>query len=455
MIGISGPVFRPGDDGYDDERLGYNLALDHRPALVVGAQRPADVVAAVRHAGAVGLGVAVQATGHGVSQPGDGQLVVSTARMRGVTVDPVARTALVLAGTRWQEVVAATAPYGLAPLSGSNPGVGAVGYTLGGGIGLLGRRYGYAADRVRGLSVVTADGRLREATAEQEPDLFWGLRGGKDNLGIVVSMEIDLVPVPTLFGGGLYFPGENAARVLHGYAEWTAAVPEEMSSSIQLIRYPDLPVLPEPLRGRFAAHVRIAWCGGAEEGERWVRPLRALGPTLADTLRTMPLTETGSIHHEPPMPVAAYDRNTALRELAPAAVDTLLELVGRPAAAPVILELRHHGGAYARPPRVANAVGGRDAAFTLFSTSVLTPGSLPELREVHAELHEKLAPWGTGGSFVNFLGIDDATPDRVREAYAPADYRRLAALKAAHDPANLFRVNFNVPPSSGASDQPS
>ncbi len=450
MIGISGPVFRPGDDGYHDERLGYNLALDHQPALVVGAQGAEDVVAAVRYAAQAGLGVAVQATGHGISTPTDGQLVISTSRMRGVSVDPARRTAVVEAGARWGEVLAEAEPHGLAPLSGSNPDVGAVGYTLGGGIGLLGRRYGYAADRVRALSVVTADGQLREVSPEREPDLFWGLRGGKDNLGIVVSMEIDLFPVPALFGGGLYFPADHAAQALHGYVEWTATVPEEMSSSIQLIHYPDLPVLPEPLRGRFVAHVRIAWSGAPEQAEQWVRPLRELGPLLMDTLREIPMTESGSIHHEPPMPVAAYDRNTALRELPPVAVDTLLELAGPQAGAPIILELRHHGGAYARLPEVPNAVGGRDAAYLLFSTFILEPGSLGELRKAHAALHESVAPWSTGGSFVNFLGIDDTAPDRVREAYTPQDYRRLAALKAVHDPGNLFRVNYNIPPAAEA-----
>lgn len=361
MIGISGPVFRPGDEGYDAERRGYNLALDHRPALVVGAVDAADVAAAVRHAAEAGLGVAVQATGHGVSVPTDGQLVVSTARMDGVRVDPVARTAQVGAGARWHQVIAAAAPHGLAPLSGSNPDVGAVGYTLGGGIGLLGRRYGYAADHVRRFELVTADGRLLEVTAESEPELFWALRGGKDNFGVVVSMEIDLVPVERLFGGGLYFPGESAAQVLHGWAAWTRTVPEEMSSSIQLIHYPDLPVLPEPLRGRFVAHVRIAWCGGRAEGERLVAPLRELGPALVDSLRELPYPECGSIHHEPPMPVAAYDRNTALRELDAAAVDTLLTLAGPEAGAPVILEIRHHGGAYARTPgcRTRPAAGTR------------------------------------------------------------------------------------------------
>ncbi|MFG2819390.1 FAD-binding oxidoreductase [Kitasatospora sp. NPDC048365] len=446
MIGTTGPVFRPGDDGYDAERAGYNLALDHHPALVVGATGPADVQAAVRYAAEHGLGVAVQATGHGISVPTDGQLVVSTRRMKGVTVDAAARTATVAAGVRWHEVLAATAPHGLVPLSGSNPDVGAVGYTLGGGIGLLGRRHGYAADHVRRLTVVTADGELRTASPDHEPDLFWALRGGKDNFGVVVEMEIDLFPLTTLYGGGLYFGADDAAKVLHGWAGWTADLPEEMSSSLQLIRYPDLPVLPEPLRGRYVAHVRIAWSGATADGEALVAPLRALGTPLLDTLRELPFTDAGSIHHEPPMPHPAFDRNTALRTLEPATLDTLLDLAGPDAGSPLIAEIRQQGGAYARQPAVANAVGGRDARYMLFSTCILEPGRLEEIRAAHTTLHESLRPWSTGGAFANFFGIDDAGAQSVSRAFDAATYGRLAAVKAAYDPENLFRVNFNIPP---------
>ncbi|MCX3061828.1 FAD-binding oxidoreductase [Streptomyces beihaiensis] len=442
----AGPVLRPGDPGYDEERLGYNVALDDRPAVVVGASGTEDVRAAVRYAAAVGLGVAVQATGHGVSRATDGELLISTRRMRSVRIDPERAVATVAAGTRWQEVVAAAAPYGLAPLNGSNPGVGAVGYTVGGGIGLLGRRYGYAADHVRRLDVVTADGRLRTATAEQEPDLFWAVRGGKGNFGIVVTMEVDLFPVAELYGGGLYFGAGESAAALHAYAEWTASVPEEMSSSVQLIRYPDLPALPPELRGRHVTHIRVAWSGDPAEGERWVRPLRAAGPALRDTVRAMPYARVGSIHHEPPGPVSVYDRNAALRELTPAAVDTLLGLAGPDAGQPYFAEVRHHGGAYARPPRVANAVAGRDAAFLLFSTSVLEPGGLPVVRAAHDGLYGAMRPWSTGGAFVNFFGIDDTGAERVRAAYTAVDHARLTRVKAAYDPENLFRLTYPVEP---------
>lgn len=440
------PLLRPGDPGYDEERLGYNLALDHRPALIVGAEGAGDVTAAVRWAAARGLGVAVQATGHGVSRSAEGQLMISTRRMDEVRVDPGARTATVGAGARWEQVLQATSPHGLAPLNGSNPGVGAVGYTVGGGMGLLGRRYGYAADHVRAMDVVTADGRLRRVDAAHEPELFWALRGGKGNFGVVVSMEIDLFPVAELYGGGLYFGEEQAAAALHAYVRWTGGVPEEMSSSVQLIRYPDLPVVRPELRGRFVTHLRIAWSGEAAEGERLVRPLRAVGPVLKDTVGRMPYREVGSIHHEPPMPVAVYDRNTALHPLPPEAVDTLLGLAGPASGAPYFAEVRHHGGAYARPPRTANAVAGRDAEFMLFTTSLLEPGGTAAARAVHDRLYAAMRPWSTGGAFVNFFGVDDTDPATVLTAYAPADHARLARAKAAYDPGNLFRITYAVEP---------
>ncbi|GLW05349.1 oxidoreductase [Microtetraspora sp. NBRC 13810] len=446
MNDFTGPVLRPGDDGYDAERAGFNHAVEHRPAIAVGATGAGDVQAAVALAASQGRPVAVLATGHQPALPSAGAVLINTRRMAGVLVDPVAATARVEAGARWQRVLEAATPYGLAPLNGSSPHVGAVGYTLGGGAGLLGRRYGFAADHVRGFEVVTADGRLRHVSADAEPDLFWALRGGKGNFGVVVAMEIGLFPVARLYGGGLYFPGEAASDVLHAYAGWTAAVPDEMASSVMLLHYPDDPAVPEPLRGRFVTHVRIAHSGPVEEGERLTRPLRDIGPRLLDTAGEMPYARVGSIHHEPTDPVAAYDRVTMLAGLDAAVVDTLLSLAGPQAGTALAVELRHFGGAYARPPAVPNAVGGRDAAFSLFSGSLLDPARLAEARQAHDTVHGKMRPWSTGGTFANFLGVDDTTPGHVRTAYPPAVFARLTDVKTRFDPANLFRINHNIPP---------
>jgi FAD binding domain len=236
---ISGPVHRPGDGGYESARSGFNLAIEHRPELIVEATGVADVAAAVRLAADDGRPVAVM--------------------------------------------------YGLAPLNGSSPHVGAIGYTLGGGVGPLGRHYGYAADHVRWIEVVTADGALRHVAADAEPDLFWALRGAGTNFGVVTEMEVDLFPVERLLGGGLYFGPEACEAVLHGYSDWANDTPEAMASSVLLLAYPDDGAIPAPLRGRHITEVRFAYSGAElADGWRWIEPFRRLGPPVLDTVRIMP-----------------------------------------------------------------------------------------------------------------------------------------------------------------------
>ncbi|MFF7020278.1 FAD-binding oxidoreductase [Streptomyces klenkii] len=436
-------ALQPGQPGYDDARLGLNRAVESRPAFVVEAADDQDVVAAVGLAAGQKRPVGVLATGHGPALSADGAVLVNTRRMDGVRVDVARATAWIEAGARWRQVLERTTPHGLAPLNGSSPNVGAVGYLVGGGAGLLGRRFGFAADHVRRLRLVTADGRLREVTAESDPGLFWAVRGGKDNFGLVVGMEVDLFPVSRLYGGGLYFPGESTAEVLHAYADWVRQVPEEMASSVLLVRNPDLPDVPEPLRGRFITHLRIAYSGDMADGERLVQPLRDLGPALLDTVRDMPYAEVGTIHHEPTsMPYVSYDRNLLLSELTGDAVNTIVTLAGPDAKAPFVTELRHFGGAYARSPQVPNCVGGRNAAFTLFT------GTGPETENLRRrdDLLAGLRPWSTGGTNLNFAGVEDTSLARVRAAYAPADFDRLRAIKARYDPGNMFRINHNIPP---------
>ncbi len=221
-------VFKPGQDGYEAEIAGFQTAVPSKPAMVVAAASAADITEAVRFAATHELPVAVQATGHGLAVAADGGLLISTRRMTGVEIDAAAGTARVEAGVRWGAVIEAAARHGLAPLSGSSPDVGVVGYTLAGGFGLMARRYGRAADHVRSLDVVTADGQLRHVTPES--DLFWALRGGRDNFGIVTALEFDLMPVTTLYGGGLYF--EPHADILRAWRDWTAEAPDELTGTV-------------------------------------------------------------------------------------------------------------------------------------------------------------------------------------------------------------------------------
>jgi FAD/FMN-containing dehydrogenase len=435
-------VLTPGDAGYDDERAGFQTGARHRPAVIVGATGAADVRAAVAFAADRELPVAVQSAGHGVAvRDSGGGMLITTGRMTGVRVDAGTRTAWIEAGTRWDRVIEAAAQHGLAPLSGSFPGVGAVAYTLGGGLGLLSRRYGYAADHVRSIDVVTADGQVRHVTAEAEPDLFWALRGGRDNFGVVTGLEVALVPVTRLYGGGLFFDGSRAVDVLDGYRQWTETVPDEMSTSVGLIPFPDVPAVPEPLRGRHVLHVRIAYTGPAADGERLVEPLRAIGPRLIDKLDDMPYTAGGSIYNEPAQPHAYSGTNAFLAGFDATAAGTVWDLAGPAAPVPCVVELRHLGGALAAPPEVPNAVGHRDARYLL---RVLSPLD-PDPTATHERLLAALKPWSTGGRCLNFL-YGKKTPDQVRDAYEPADHRRLTRLKAAYDPADLFRLGDHIPP---------
>lgn len=445
--------FRPGQPGYDEELAGYQLAVRPRPAVVVAATGPSDVRRAVGY----GLPVGVTATGHGRVVTEDGGVLVTTRRMAGVTVDPASATAWVAAGTRWDAVIDAAAPHGLAPLSGGAPHVGAVGYTLGGGIGLLSRRYGFAADHVRELEVVTADGELRRVGPGD--DLFWALRGGRDNFGVVTGMRIGLLPVTTLYGGGLYFDTDLVPDALAAYLEWTATVPDELTSSIAVVPFPDVPALPPALRGRHAAHIRIAHLGGVDEGDRLAKPLRDVGPRLVDTLGALPYSASGTIHNDPPMPAAYHSTAALLRDFDATAARSVLAAAGPGAPAEAddrrggfasgracVIELRHLGGAMARPPDVPGAIGHRDAGFLLGVLSRL-PGVDPDA-EIAAvtPTHERvLAVTDRIGTSVNFLGTRN-TADDVRSAYDPADRDRLVRLKAVHDPGNLFRLNANIAP---------
>ncbi|MGK4909775.1 FAD-binding oxidoreductase [Streptomyces albus] len=372
---VRGSVLVPGDPEYDQECAGFQAGDRHRPDVLVVADGPDDVRAAVDAARRHRLPVAVQATGHGLGEAARGGVLVSTRRMAGIRIDAEARTAWVEAGVRAGDLVAEAARHGLAPVNGSAPGVGVVSYTLGGGVGLLGRRFGYAADRVRRIDLVTGDGRPRRVTADSDPELFWGLRGGGGGLGVVTGMEIGLVPVAGIYGGQLVFDGaRHADEVLSAWQRWTATVPETMSSAVSLLPVPDIPAVPAHRRGRYLAQVHLAFTDSREEGERLVEPLRTIGAPLADDLREMPYAECASVFSEPDTPHAYRSTNLLLGPdgLAEDALRSVRAATGPEAEAMCVLSMRHMGGAFARPPRVPNAVPHRDAGYLLYVLSPFT-----------------------------------------------------------------------------------
>ena len=430
-----------------NDLAGFQLAAPHHPALLVDATTANDVVTAVRDATERGLPVAVQATGHGRSVALDGGVLINTSRMAGVRIDAQARVARVEAGVRWGDVVAAAAKFGLAPFNGSAPTVGVVGYTLGGGLGLLARQYGYAADHVRAIEIVTADGIPRRVTATENADLFWALRGAGANFGVVTAIEIGLVPLDRLYGGTLFFDADQLPAVVAAYRDWTRTAPEELTSSLITLPMPDIPQIPEPIRGRFVVRVHIAYTGDAATGERLVEPLRAVGPRLIDSLRDMPYTDSHTIYAEPAMPHAYVGDNLRLRELDPAMLDEVLAISGPASPVMCVVDIRHIGGAASRAPEVPNAIHRDDSAYLLRILSPFSPEDVDQVADVHQRFLAAARPWATGRA-LNFIYRPgaSATEAELREIHGDAGYDRLRALKAAYDPANTFRANHNIVP---------
>jgi FAD/FMN-containing dehydrogenase len=450
--GLRGTAHAPGEEGYEEASRAWNLAAHQTPALVVVAKGAADVLAAVRFAREGGLGVGVMATGHGVGTACDGGVLINTSGMRGVRVDPVDKTARVEAGALWLDLIHESQPLGLAGLLGSTAYVGIVGYTMGGGFGWLGRKYGFNAASVREADVVTADGELVRVSAEEHPDLFWGIGGGGGNFGIVTSLKFDLYPIGMLYGGNLIYPVEKAPEVLEAYARWSADLPDEMTSGVAFLNVPPLPALPEPLRGKSVIALRGCYCGESPgDGEELVRPMREeLGEPIMDTFGMMPYAAMDSISMDPVDPMGARQHSEMLSELSPEAIQTLVEVAGAGSGSPLImLELRQLGGALARTAEHLSTMGKGDSKFIINGVG---PAFTPEMAEgvvaYLARVADATRSFQTGDTYVNFMELEGASAERVKAAYAPEDFERLVALKDHYDPHNVFRFNRNIAPST-------
>ena len=429
---IAGQVFVPGEAGDDQARQAWNLAVDERPAVVVEAEPAADVAQAVRYAGAHGMRIAPQGSGHGAEplEPLDGAMLLRTTRMRQVRIDPAARTARAEAGALWQDVTVPAGQHGLAALAGSSPNVGVTGYTLGGGLGWLARRYGLAANSVTAAELVTPGGDPVRADAGHEPDLFWAIHGG-GGVGVVTALEMRLYPVGELYAGDLFFPIARAAEVLHAWREWTGTVPDEVTSIGRILRFPPLPEVPEPLRGRAFVIVEAACLGDAGSGAELTGPLRLLGPEL-DTFAMIPAPALGQLNMDPDQPVPGQGDGAFLADFPAAAIDALLAVAGPDADTLLAsVELRHLGGALARPAPGGGAQPSIDANYLLFAGAATpTPDLAAAVRAQVQAVKDALAPWHAGYDYYNF----EETPATARAVLPPASYRRLQEIKAAYDP---------------------
>jgi FAD/FMN-containing dehydrogenase len=429
---IAGQVFVRGEAGYDQGRRAWNLAMDQRPAVVVEAGSAADVAQAVRYARAHGMRIAPQGTGHGAEplEPLDSAMLLRTTHMRRVRIDPATRTARAEADAVWQDVTVPAAEHGLAALAGSSPDVGVAGYTLGGGLGWLARCYGLAANSVTAAELVTPDGDLVRADAAHEPDPFWAIRGG-GGVGVVTALEMRLYPVGELYAGDLFFPIRRAAEVLHAWREWTATVPDEITSIGHLVRLPPLPEVPEPLRGRAFIVVEAACLGDAGAGAELIGPLRQLGPEL-DTFAMIPASALGQLNMDPVQPLPNQGDGAFLADFPAPAIDTLVAVAGPDADTPLSsVEVRHLGGALARPVPGGGAQPSIDASYLLFAAGATpTPDLVGAVRAQAQAVKRALAPWHASYDYYNF----EQTPAPASTVLPPASYRRLQEIKAAYDP---------------------
>lgn len=439
---ISGTVYAPSDEGYDAARSSWNLMIQQQPLVVVAAESEADVQTAVRFAAAHGLPIGVQATGHGHPRGCDGGVLILLTEMRGVSVDAEARTANVQGGARWGDVLPATQAHGLAGLCGSAPHVGVVGYTLGGGYGILLRKHGLAIDGVMSMRVVTADGEVRDVSRESNPELFWAILGGGGAFGVVTEMEIRLFPQAEVFGGTIFYPIELAEKALTTFAEWTQDLPDEVTSGIAIMNLPPLPIVPPPLQGRAVVAFTATVSGDLAKAEDLLVRMRTLGEPILDTFEAMPFVACGAIYRDPVDPLPAVSNGVLLRDLSAASVQTFLEALGPADRMPTLkAEIRHLGGAMARVAHGASAIGSRrEAGYLLFMLGVPNPFASVEAINAHAE-----AAFAALGETVmcrgplNWIGEGHVKAETMRDVFSEETHARLAETKRAVDPENRFR----------------
>lgn len=444
QLSVRGPVFTPADPGFAQEVAGFNLSTQHQPDIAFGALDAEDVSAAVKWAAERGMPVAVQSTGHGATNAIEGGLLISTRRMLELSIDPVEKTARVGAGVRWKAVVELAATFGLMGLCGSTTDVGVVGYTLGGGLPIMGRKYGFASDHVIAFELVTADGTQRRVTKDEDPELFFLLRGGKGNLGIVTAMEFHLFPSQDVFAGGLYYAGQHAATVLQQFSEWVPTLPTEASASLAFLRLPEMDIIPEPLRGKFVVHLRYAYQGDAAVATQLLEPMRHCAPFMMDGTGPLESTQFDTIHQDPDQPVPVRERGFLLERLDGPAKEAILRHFGHGVESPVLLaELRLLGGALAKCADGEDSVGGRDAAFSFFMAGMAVPPLAELLPMVYDAVREDLREASTGGTFVNLHGHFVDAEDRER-AWGPTVRERLRRAKAELDPHNMFSFGHVV-----------
>ncbi|MFT3890065.1 MAG: FAD-binding oxidoreductase [Anaerolineales bacterium] len=445
---VSGQVLTAQDDGYDTARQAWNLTVNQYPEVIVVAATAKDVAEAVCFADEQNLDIAVKGGAHGTIREANGSMLIVTSQMTDVIVNAAAQTAWVSAGAKWGRVLEQAQAVGLAPLLGSSPDVGVVGYTLGGGMGWLARNYGLSTDSVNRFELITANGEMLNVSATENADLFWGLRGGGGNFGVVTGMEIRLYPVTTVYGGNLFYPIHKAKEVYAHYRRWIANAPDELTSSVVLMNFPPVPALPDFLRGQSFVIVRGCYSGPVEQGEELLKHWRTWEAPIVDGFTAMPFSQVAAISNDPVDPMPAHSSGMWLNDISDETVDVLIRYTAPRNGPPMLAfaEVRHAGGAIARVDPASAAYGNRDAQHIL---QVIGGAPTPEVHEAlkqHiAQMKRALTPHLHGGVYMNFLEGSEAR-EATRSGFSQENYQRLQALKAKYDPKNWFSHSYDIAP---------
>jgi FAD/FMN-containing dehydrogenase len=447
---VRGPVLTAGDPGYDEARSIWNALIDRRPALIVQCSGAADVVDAVNFAREQGLVLSIKAGGHNVAgnAVNDGGLVVDLSQMRGVHVDPETGTVRVQGGATWGDADRETQLFGLAVPGGVVSTTGVAGLTLHGGVGHLRRKHGLSIDNLLSVDIVTADGQFRRASATENEDLFWAVRGAGSNFGVVTSFEFQAHPVgPMVMVAAVFYPFAEAPKVLPAWRDFMATAPEELSSIAICWSVPPHEPFPPELHGTPVVVVAAAYSGPVEEGERIVQPLRELAEPLVDASGPWPWLglQSGFDAIFPPGELR-YWKSRAVSELSEEVIGEIIELAGRRPTPLTDIVIWHHGGAMSRVGETDTAYGGRDTEFLVTAEASWTdPAQNDEAIAWAREVWDAMEPYTTGAVYLNFPGLGEEKDDLARAGYGE-NYDRLVALKTEYDPDNLFRMNINIPP---------
>jgi hypothetical protein len=448
MTGMRGEVLRPGVEGYDAARRIWNGMFDRRPALIARCIGVADVIASVNFARDNNVPVAVRGGGH--SLPGqsvcDDGLMLDLSLMNGVRVDPVTRTVRAEGGCLWGAVDHETAAFGLATVGGTVSHTGIGGLTLGGGFGWLGRKYGFVVDNLLSVDIVTADGRFLTVNADEHSDLFWGVRGGGGNFGVITSFEYRLHDVgPIVLAGMALFPADRGVEIVRAYRDIMIAAPDELTLAVVYLSAPPAPFVPPEAVGAPMIGIMGCYAGGIEDGQRAVEPVRALGP-IVDLIGPMPYTVLQTMIDEGnPHGIQYYNKAHYLTELSDEAIDVFIAQGAGKTAPMSYMLLFPFGGATVRSVGGETAMGNRETRYIFVLISAWSdPGESERHITWTRDVWSALQPFSTGSIYVNDL--NDDPPDAVRTAYESATYRRLVDVKNKYDPGNLFRLNQNIKP---------